>query len=32
MYRTNVYEDEKLIDNIYILGIKNYELERIIFL
>ena len=32
MYRANVYEDEKLIDNIYILGIKNYELERIIFL
>ena len=28
MYRANVYEDEKLIDNIYILGIKNYELER----
>ena len=28
MYRSNVYEDEKLIDNIYILGIKNYELER----
>jgi len=32
MYRANVYEDEKLIDNIYILGIKNYELKRIIFL
>ena len=28
MYRANVYEDEKLIENIYILGIKNYELER----
>ena len=28
MYRTNVYEDEKLIDNISILGIQNYELER----
>ena len=32
MYRANVFEDEKLIDNIYILGIKNYELKRIIFL
>lgn len=28
MYRANVYEDEKLIDNIYILGIKNSEYER----
>ena len=28
MYRTNVYESVKLIDNIYIFGIKNYELER----
>jgi hypothetical protein len=28
MYRANVYESGKLIDNIYILGIKNYELER----
>ena len=32
MYRANVYEDEKLIDNIYILGIKNYELERNYFI
>ena len=28
MYRANVYESVKLIDNIYIFGIKNYELER----
>ena len=28
MYRANVYEDENLIDHIFILGIKNYELER----
>lgn len=28
MYRANVYEDEKLIDNISILGIKNHELQR----
>ena len=28
MYRTNVYEDEKLIYNISFLGIINYELER----
>ena len=28
MYRANVYESAKLIDNIYIFGIKNYESER----
>ena len=28
MYRANVYESVKLIDSIYIFGIKNYELER----
>ena len=28
MYRSNVYEDEKLIYNISILGIIDYELER----
>lgn len=27
MYRANVYEDEKLIDNIFIFGINKYEIE-----
>ena len=27
MYRANVYESSKLINSIYIVGIKNYDIE-----
>ena len=27
MYRTNIYEETKLIDSIYIVGIQNYDAE-----